>query len=194
MNGGLPSPRWVTGSMLDDLFTAFHLPNSVVRFALFCLLYVFSKPVFHPWGRSIPQRPHLQNGNKNPWNESRQFQIGACVKAVQADKAYFLFLITSSFYKPPVYLSLLSLADLLSFIQGWGHPIRTAPATPFLTAQYGCLSGRSNVSSCLYFSLMLRERSVNRFILLYFLVFFSPINMSWRAVILTRMNLPHSNR
>lgn len=60
----------MTGSGCDALLHSFNLPNNTIRFALFYLFFVFSKPMLHPLAHSIPQWPHLQIGNKNPWSES----------------------------------------------------------------------------------------------------------------------------
>lgn len=91
----------MTGSGCDALLHSFNLPDNTIIFALFYLFYVFSKPMLHPLGHSIPQCIHLQNGNKNPWSESC-IRYWACIIAAQADKGYYCYFYTFSFCNSPV--------------------------------------------------------------------------------------------
>lgn len=91
-----------TGSGCDALPLSFNISDNTIIFALFYLFYVFSKPMLQPLGHSMPQWPHLQNGNKNPWSEFC-ITYWACIIAAQADKGYYWYFYTFSFCNSPIF-------------------------------------------------------------------------------------------
>ena len=100
-----------------------------------CILFLIciSKPLLH-LGHSVPGWPHLQNGSKKSLKWTLSVLNGELMlKKFRHLKDSLLSLIISSFCNLPVLsLSLLSVADLTSFLEAWSHALWTSSSTPFL--------------------------------------------------------------